>query len=655
MLIKKKLLELTVHPYPKKLPPAKGRVDYFYDAEISGDILHLTLFDPENERAVFKVFCNQTNHINYDLQRKKWSHSSLDNLGSPRFEYWRRNVLCPVTPQAESAGACFFEGYDATSTSEAISRSQYRQKSEANATKSKAKKKETDAIFANWPELPEGWQKRLEDGLWNSSKYCFFRKTKKDDLSQLDVLMNKEFGGVVPPYIGECSDCGKSFSLDERPEHDNETYGNSRRFDVGKRLQCPHCHSLLAPKMAHLGRKNLMATEWYAVAMERDGIIYVDVLDCWRKYDAAPYCTHYDSRYRYLFDTVNNKTAMWSYHFHYGWQKNKNFREPPNLIYYLDDSVVHAIEYNRLQYCRDRLDDTPCLLKSMHIITQYPCVEILDRIGMKQFVDELERGTAYTTMALNLKGKNLREITKLTKPQREFAAKNCHTGFELLIYQMLCKENHPGAEEDMKLLRSWTYERNVLLDMVKAAGARRALNYIQKQIAGNPKDTINDVLTFWKDYCEECRKLDYDLTDRYTLLPPDLRKAHAKTSALVTEKNNKASNDKITKRLPKLERKYCFENEHYFIRPAQSAGELVAEGKMLHHCVGTYIERYAKGETDILFVRRKEAPEEPFVTVEIRGNAIKQAYGKGNSRPPREVQDFLDIFLKQLSKKKNAA
>ena len=149
--------------------------------------------------------------------------------------------------------------------------------------------------------------------------------------------------------------------------------------------------------------------------------------------------------------------------------------------------------------------------------------------------------------------------------------------------------------------------------------------------------------------------MDYDLTDQYTLLPPDLRKAHAKTSALVTEKNNKASNDKITKRLPELEKKYCFESKDLLIRPAQSAGELVAEGKILHHCVGGYVSKYAKGETNILFVRRKEAPEEPFVTVELQRNAIKQAYGRGNSRPPKEVQDFLDTFLKQLIKKKTAA
>lgn len=655
MLIKKKLLELAVHPYPEKLPAVKGRVDYFYDAEISGDILHLTFFDPESEKAAFKVFCNQTNCISYDLRLKKWTHSTLDNLGLPRLEYWRRNVLHPVSPQAESVGANFFEGYSATSTADAVSHFQLHKKSEAAAKRAKARKEETDAIFANWPELPEGWQKRLEDGLWNSSKYCFFRKARKGDLSKLDILMEKEFGGTVPPYIGECSACGKSFPLHTRPEHDNETQGNSFGLGPEGRICCPHCHSLLAPKIASLGRKKLTATAWYVVATERDGVIYVDVLDCWRKYDAAPYHTRFDSRYRYLFDTVNNKTAMWSYHHYYGWQKGKTTHEPPNMIYHLDNSIVNAIEYTRLQYCRNRLDNTPRLLKSMHVITCYPCVEILDRIGMSRFVNELERGAAYTTMALNFKGKNLQEITKLTKPQREFTAENCHNGFELLIYQMLCKENHPGTKEDMELLHGWCFEQSVLLDMVKAAGARRALNYIQKQIARNPKDRINDVLTFWKDYCNECRQLDYDLTDQYTLLPPDLRKAHAKTSALVTEKNNKASNDKITKRLPELEKKYCFESKDFLIRPAQSAGELVAEGKILHHCVGGYVSKYAKGETNILFVRRKEAPEEPFVTVELQRNAIKQAYGKGNSRPPQEVQDFLDTFLKQLTKKKTAA
>ena len=112
---------------------------------------------------------------------------------------------------------------------------------------------------------------------------------------------------------------------------------------------------------------------------------------------------------------------------------------------------------------------------------------------------------------------------------------------------------------------------------------------------------------------------------------------------------NEALNQQIAKRLPELE-KYCWEADGLFIRPAGSVGELKAEGSALCHCVATYAQRYANGETVILLVRRQGEPEAPFVTVEYRGGKVVQAKAKGNQPPPQEAGLFLDKWREYLTK-----
>lgn len=192
----------------------------------------------------------------------------------------------------------------------------------------------------------------------------------------------------------------------------------------------------------------------------------------------------------------------------------------------------------------------------------------------------------------------MNEVTGLTKSQREFAVHQNMGGFDLLIYKRLLKEKQPCTAEDLEIVRGIWGDRQELLQLLDRCGVRRGLNYIQKQKKLYPKDSFNDISILWKDYLEECRTLDYDLSDRYNLMPPDLRKAHNKTMELVARRKNKANDDKIARRLPELEEKYHFEADNLLIRPAHTAGELVAEGKLLHHCVGSYVERYAKGETN---------------------------------------------------------
>jgi len=67
----------------------------------------------------------------------------------------------------------------------------------------------------------------------------------------------------------------------------------------------------------------------------------------------------------------------------------------------------------------------------------------------------------------------------------------------------------------------------------------------------------------------------------------------------------------------------------------------------MHHCVATYIDRVAKGETTILFLRKKQNPETPFYTMEVNNGAMIQCRAKYNGPMTEEVKEFVELFQKK--------
>lgn len=92
----------------------------------------------------------------------------------------------------------------------------------------------------------------------------------------------------------------------------------------------------------------------------------------------------------------------------------------------------------------------------------------------------------------------------------------------------------------------------------------------------------------------------------------------------------------------------------------QSGDEIRKEGEALHHCVGGYVDRVARGETNIFFIRKADHPEKSYFTMEWRDNKIIQCRGFKNCGMPADVQAFVKVFEKKMNEaiqgdnKKNA-
>lgn len=100
--------------------------------------------------------------------------------------------------------------------------------------------------------------------------------------------------------------------------------------------------------------------------------------------------------------------------------------------------------------------------------------------------------------------------------------------------------------------------------------------------------------------------------------------------------------------------KYCFEDSGLLIRPAASSLELINEGKAMNHCVGTYADRYAKGDTNIFVIRKSSEPDKPYFTVEIKQERIVQCRGNEKCSPDEKVTTFIDAFTERKLNNKNS-
>ena len=102
---------------------------------------------------------------------------------------------------------------------------------------------------------------------------------------------------------------------------------------------------------------------------------------------------------------------------------------------------------------------------------------------------------------------------------------------------------------------------------------------------------------------------------------------------------------------------WAWEDAGICIRPVHTEEELMDEGAALHHCVGEYGEIVASGRSCIFFIRRADAPEKPWYTLQVELKTLKeiQNHGLWNYGATKEVQEFVNRWLAHVRALKTAS
>lgn len=79
----------------------------------------------------------------------------------------------------------------------------------------------------------------------------------------------------------------------------------------------------------------------------------------------------------------------------------------------------------------------------------------------------------------------------------------------------------------------------------------------------------------------------------------------------------------------------------------KDVADILREAAQQHNCLYRYVWRVASGDTVILFMRYKVNSSKSLVTLEVKHNAIVQAYRAFNKLPNEQEQEFIKAFAKE--------
>ena len=165
----------------------------------------------------------------------------------------------------------------------------------------------------------------------------------------------------------------------------------------------------------------------------------------------------------------------------------------------------------------------------------------------------------------------------------------------------------------------------------------------------------------YNDYVTCCIELRYDLTDTAISRPHNFQGMHDRVTSLLRDLRAKreAENLKgVQSVYEQLHDLIEWTDGKLLVRMAHDAGDLIREGREMHHCVGTYGRRVADGMCFIFFIRRAEKPDKPFYTVEIKPDLKKlqvvQCRGYRNNDRSMEEREEVNAFLAKYARWYNA-
>lgn len=172
--------------------------------------------------------------------------------------------------------------------------------------------------------------------------------------------------------------------------------------------------------------------------------------------------------------------------------------------------------------------------------------------------------------------------------------------------------------------------------------------------------------SFLEDYWRTCEELGYDLSNTSVQLPKNLRQEHDRVMKEYNDLRDRRAAEKNAAEMKKRAkgfnatyekmRSYAWESDGMIIRPCENENELIAEGKALMHCVSTYAQKIADGKTAIFFIRKQNAPVEPWYTLELdeKDLMVRQNRGKQNCGKTKAVDEFEKKWLEWLVTQKKA-
>lgn len=321
------------------------------------------------------------------------------------------------------------------------------------------------------------------------------------------------------------------------------------------------------------------------------------------------------------------------------------------LEYYLnkkENAMAHGWRWYRYNKPTEN-----ALLEYAVLYLQYPQIEQLVKCGLQEIVLNWANDSSPLYQRSFKKGNNINEITKLPKfawqRLKDEGISDIRIWNELRVW--IQKDNLSKDQLDTILNLNITEAQtiktirsilNAEFDDKKLYTLDSLLNYLERVDMYQAIRTADSIVIL-RDYIKmalECgikpitdsnslkREHDVVMRNHQILMQEKRKQFQDSLGDLFAERGEKLS-------------KYEFNDNGLVVISPKGIDDLLQEGSNNHNCVASYVERFAKGQSNIFFIRKEESPLDSYITIEVNStfDRVKQAFYSSN----REITNQRDL------------
>lgn len=288
------------------------------------------------------------------------------------------------------------------------------------------------------------------------------------------------------------------------------------------------------------------------------------------------------------------------------------------------------------------------------------------KMGMRRFVQDRVRvcdGKGLTMVSRTEEGSKPWELLGMSREDLRQAARIDATDRQTRIIQ---KAAGMGVRlEDGQV--TW-FDRIMgvhhILDYIGIQTPHRIIRYLCENAGAEECGTgkENESLHFWTDYLDTARKMGWDLHDRSVFFPQDIKRAHDEAAVAFMVMKDKEDAEKMREKdgmmrrnAAEIKKVFSYSDDTYVIKVPECYLDFKHEGHAQHNCVATYYDRALEGKLIILFVRKRQEPDRPFCTVEVRNRDgrfdVRQNRAAYNRQAPEDAAAFMEKAVREAQRR----
>lgn len=621
----------------------------------------------ESKKAVIRTFLSKNDYITQDLSvsNVKWLTSAFHNMNkdiyygvwTPEGSKVRDSIYINSTAEKDLISN-FFKEYPDENVWNSIYKFQIKVMNERLNKKHKKETDEIDKVMKTVKPVPKkliNWIKNVK-----LPKYLVYESISKVKIKcectyckSKMVVYKKSLSNLKNNNIGICPQCGKEVT-----------------YKAKGRLACSTNYRNYVAYIEPTKNGFIMRYFHIIRNLHRSGLKIDDYIleECRSFYCLENGKLKLDKSYEWT--TYKNTSIRWcndtgkincGYGFLYGGNLPKAWQHTP-------------MKYSSLEYLQEKIN----LSKMINRFTDFPKLELIIKMGLFDIAKQcINNGISYYEnfrLMIDKDGKSIFDILMLDKINVKLLQTVNGDNEILTLLQASQRNGFRFSVEQLKNYHTIYGNNTELLNEVgrKNATLHKIMKYIDKESVKYPNLTYSCNLAAihqyteknrqmahdWVEYVGWCEVLQYDLSNMFIYMPTNFLKVHDRTAKeyqAFREKEEEESKKRYNNIIKKMKEKstqipvFNIHKNGLFIKFPDNSDEIKKEGAYLHHCVGSYVNKVAKGETIILFIRKESEPDKPYYTMEWKGKVI-QCRGKNNCDMTNEVRKFVNEFTKEMTK-----